>query len=88
MWDHTSHRIQSSLDHILPFLRFSQTVTEPFNSVCMLHTHALLMYIMTHCLEEQAVCVSENVFLIKWVPCVLETFSTNPAIKKSRHIEF
>lgn len=39
-------------------------------------------------MEEQAVCVNENVYLIKWIASVLWIVSENSSLKKSSHMQF
>ena len=68
-------------------LPFSQTVTEPLNLVCMLYTHALFIYSVTHCLEEQAVCVNDA-YLTNWIVSVLYILSENTSHEQSNQIKF
>lgn len=80
----TTHSKSRTWD-IWLILRFSQTVTEPLDFVCML---AVLSYShIMWCLEEQAVCFTRQVLLMKWLPSgyyTEERYNSQPEWKRIR----
>ena len=77
---HTAFRVAQITS--CPFYHLVKRVTESLNPVCMLYTHVLFMYSVTHCLEEKAVCVNEKcVFNRVDRRCTVDTSAKTTVVK-------